>query len=500
MTRALVVRFASAALLSVLALAALWNAQSANAETRVLATGVENNYPASLLFTLQAEADAEIVDVTLRYAIVGRGSSALGKPDEFQPGTSVTAEISVDTNSGDAYIPVGSEFRYSWEIATADGEVTETPEETFLYLPPNREWKSVENDVMRVYYHGERDNTAESYLEAGLETYQEHAVELLQTELPIYPVKVILFATPDEMTPARQGRGGTFDAAVTTCGTKLTSDIVFVIPQSCGTSDVTDTLRHELAHIINEAAGEGPLGQLPSWIDEGAAVLAQTEPGSGFEGAFLAAVRADRLIPFLQMSTPSNDPGSVNLFYGQSWAMVSFLLERGGPEEFASFFATIKDGARFDQALEESYGLDMATFEDEFRAAYGLSPRDEPDPPAPTQPAQQEPDPTEAAEPTRAPLQTSNNNASEDDGIDRVSIIIIGAAVLFALLAAFAYLLSAMLAANRNSNARIANGPSVREIREDWQRPADPPPPASPPPPAQTRDESLFQRRDGEDD
>ncbi len=498
MTRAPFVRNAVAALLLVLGATAFANVQTASAETRILDTGVENNYPTGLLFTLQAEADSEIVDVTLRYAIVGRGSSALGKPDEFQQGASVTVDVSVDTNSGNAYIPVGSEFRYSWEVVTADGEVVETPEETFLYLPPNRDWKNVENDVMRVYYHGERDNTAESYLEAGLETYQQHAVELLRTELPIYPVKVILFATPEEMTPARQGRGGTFDAAVTTCGTKLTSDIVFVIPQSCGTGDLTDTLRHELAHIINQAAGEGPLGKLPSWLDEGTAVVAQTEPGSGFEGAFLGAVRNDSLIPFPQMGTPSNDPGRVNLFYGQSWGMVSFLIEREGPEAYAAFFATIKDGARFDQALEASYGLDMAQFEEEFRAAYGLSPLEEPEPVEPTQPAQQQPDPTPAGEPTRAPLQTSNNTTG-DDGIDRVSIAIIGGAVLFALLAVFAYLLSAMLAANRKAAATAEGGPSVREIREEWDRPPEPPP-ASPPPPAQTRDESLFQRRDGEDD
>ena len=480
------------------------NAPLTRAETRVLESAVENNYPTHLLFTLDAEADSEIVDVTLRYAIIGRGSSALGKADEFQAGASVNVEISVDTNSGNAFIPVGSEFRYSWEIATADGEVLETPEQTFLYLPPNREWKSVENDIMRVYYHGERDNTAQSYLEAGLETYEQHAVELLKTELPIYPVKVILFATSDEMTPARQGRGGTFDAAVTTCGTKLTADIVFVIPQSCGTGDLTDTLRHELAHIINQAAGEGPLGKLPSWIDEGTAVVAQTEPGSGFEGAFLSAVRADRLIPFLQMGTPSNDPGRVNLFYGQSWAMVQFLIDREGPEAFADFFATIKDGARFDQALNSSYQLDMAQFETEFRAAYGLDPLEAPDPPAPTQPAQQQPNPTPAVDATRPPLQTSNPGASSNDGIDNATIAIIGAAVFFALLAAFAYLLSAMMSSNRKPAAAVA-GPSGRyeprdEEREDWRRPERPEPPASPPPPQQTRDESLFQRRDGEDD
>lgn len=448
----------------------------AGADATITGQAVENGYPTAITFTMQATADQDIVDVTLRYSLIGRGASALGKPDVFNPDPQIDVRVEVEVNSGNAYIPVGSEFRYSWELVLADGSTTTSEESTFLYLPPDQDWQSVENDIMRVYYHGDRDGTARTYLEAGLETYQQIAVNLLDTELPVVPVKVILFADEAEMDPARQGRGGTFDAAVTTCGTKLTSDIVFVIPVSCGTRDITDTLRHEFAHIITEAAGEGALGRLPSWLDEGTAVIAQSEPGDNFIGAFETAVRGDRLIPFAQMGAPSNDPGQVNLFYGQSWAMASFLVEEGGPASFAELFALIKSGERFDEAINQVYGLEFSAFEDAFRQTQGLAPASAPNPTqAPTQPAQQA-DPTPTVAPTRAPITTTRETGG-DDGIDRSVFIFVGIAALFALAAVALYLVAQMLSAGRSQSAPLSPPPPA--AGDDWTRPLPPPPPAT---------------------
>lgn len=446
-----------AAVLVTVVAAAVLATPSARADAIIEQSIVENGYPKTLTFKLTARADVEITDVALSYRITGRGTSAIAKPDEFTPGRSIGTAVELQVNSSTAYIPVGSEFTYAWEITTADGKVTSGPDEKFFYLPPGKEWKSVSNEILTVYYHGDRETLANAFLRAGLATYERIGKELLKTELRQLPVKVILFADEAEMDPARPGAGqGTFDAAVTTCGTKVTNDIVLVIPVSCGTPDRTDTFRHEFGHIINQAAGEGPLGKLPAWIDEGTAVLAQSEPGDNYVGAFQAAARANRLIPFSQMGTPSADPGRVNLFYGQSYHMVLHLLEKGGPEKFAEFFATIKRGARFDAALQQVYGFDLAGFEREFLAANGAT--------APTAAPTQRPRQQATAAPTQRPQQNqatrtatrapaaATSDDDDDDGLDPIAIGIIGAAVVFGLLGVFFFLV-AQLMANRRPSA-----------------------------------------------
>ncbi|MCA9845490.1 MAG: hypothetical protein KC482_07175 [Dehalococcoidia bacterium] len=454
-------------LLASLVTAGLLSATPVKADATITSSTVTNGFPRNIVFNVQASADVDIVDVTLSYRIVGRNTSAIGKPDFVADATSIDTDVTVTTGSS-SYIPVGSEFLYHWELALADGTTTVGPEESFLYLPPGDEWQEVENDIVRVYYQGDRLPTAAEYLAAGLETYQQMAVDLFGIDLTLLPVKVVLFAEESDLEAARPGAGGALDAAVVNCGTKVTSDIVFVIHRSCGTDDRTDTFRHEFTHIINEAAGEGPLGVIPSWLDEGTAVHSQSDPGANYLGAVDAAIRSNRLIPFAQMATASADANQVNLFYGQAYSMVEFLLDEAGPGTFAEYFATIKAGTRFDVALEQVYGFDLAGFEEAFKEANGIDSSAGPTA-APTSAGSQ----TQATPvPTRTPLQTSNSNDGDDDGIPLAVIGIVGVSVFFALVAVFFYLLSVMLANNR----KAAAGASAPPRDDEWR----PPPPPNP--------------------
>ncbi len=421
---------------------------------------VEQEYPQSLRFRARASAGQEIVEAVLRYEVVGRGTSAFARVEDVQPAPEVEVEAVVETNTGNSYIPVGSRFRYHWEFGLADGTTVSGPEEAFVYLPPDRDWKTVENEVIRVFYYGDREGLAEAYLQAGSETYQRLARDLFGIELPVLPVHVVLFATESELEEARPGRGSSFDAAVVTCGTKVASDVVLVIPASCGTGDRTDTLRHELAHIINEAAGEGPLGKLPSWLDEGVAVLAQSEPGANYAGAFEAAARVGRLIPFAEMGTPPNDVRQVDLFYGQAYAMVRFLLDEYGEEALAELFATIKGGQRFDRALEAVYGMTLQEFEDRFLAAYSAGAPT----PTPT-PAERRAEPTPTP-PVRRELVTT---ADEEDEFDPVVVGAFGSGLLFLLLAAFFALFGVW------SRTRAAQAPPPPSDEDRWRRPPSEP-------------------------
>ncbi len=435
--------------------------REASAETRLVAQSVVNEFPRRLVFKLTAESDADITDVTLRYTLSSTGIASFSKPVSFRAGKSVAVEVLIDVNSSSNYIPVGNDFTYFWEITTAEGR-TETPPERWFYLPPNREWKSVANDFMVVYYHGERANVAQSYLDAGAQTYQDIGRKLLNVDLKQLPIRVILFAVESELEPARPGSGARFDAAVTTCGTKVTSDIVFVIPQSCGTGDRTDTLRHEFGHILNEAAGDGPQAKLPSWLDEGTAVMAQTEPGQNFVGPFQTGVRVDRLIPFSQMGTTASDARQVGLFYGQAYFMAKHLLDKYGQPKFAELFATIKGGTRFDEALRKVYGFDLAGFERDFRAAHKLG-----QVATPTPGATQRPSGSPTATSTRAG--TLVEPADDDGGgVNLVVLGIVALAVVFGLVAVMLYLFATMQARKRSSAP--APGPPFRPPDDEWTR------------------------------
>jgi hypothetical protein len=425
------------------------------ADATVTATSVENGYPKQLLFKLSATAPTNITDVTLQFAIVGQGSSAIGKPepDKFTAGIQVTTEVKVNTDPDSEWIPVGNEIRWSWEITQADGTVTRTEERRFLYLPPDREWKNLAGGPVLVYYSGSRDSLAQRFATELQKTYENHGKTLLKTDLVRKPVKVVLFLDNNDLKKATPSKGTTLDNSrlVVTCGVRPgnVDDVIFGTI-SCGDSDPVDTIRHEFGHILNAAAGEGTLVRLPTWMDEGLAVIAQASPGD-YTVAFEAAVRGNRLIPFRQMATPVADQNQVILQYGQSHAMVKYLIDKFGPEKLQSLLAATRKNTRFDEALKATYGFDIDGFEAEFKAAQrggagGATPTVRPQQQQPTTAPTQRPAQQPQATPTPAPQPRQQPVASnDDDNNDRLVVGLVGGGILLLLCAVMAFLFAMML-------------------------------------------------------
>jgi hypothetical protein len=183
-----------------------------------------------------------------------------------------------------------------------------------------------------------------------------------------YPVKVMVWRSESEGELAMRPRGGIFDATVITGGQRVAPDLLFVFQPA------RDVIRHEAAHIVTKVAGDGAFTQVPSWLDEGTAVYMQPDPGFGYNAALQAGIRGDRTLSLRGLTSPPGTPGRVDLFYGQSWSVVSYMLDVYGAPAFADLYRTVKAGDLIDDALEAVYGFDQDGLYNEWRAANGLAP------------------------------------------------------------------------------------------------------------------------------
>ena len=250
-----------------------------------------------------------------------------------------------------------------------------------------------------MYYYGRNEDLADGVLAATRSSIDE-TERLLQVEVP-YPVRVMVWASEDDGELARQSRGAVFDELVSTGGQRVAPDLLFVF---AATSDV---VRHEAAHIVTAVAGDGPFSSAPSWLDEGTAVYMQSTRLS-YETAVQFGIAADRTLRLRNMESASNNPGRVDIFYGQSWSTVDFLIEQFGEDQFAALFRVIREGARTDTALEQVYGVDQDELYNLWREANNLAAIDfGPRVQGTTAPQ---------AEGTRAPLAIPTGVSSEGDG------------------------------------------------------------------------------------
>ncbi|MFQ6019974.1 MAG: peptidase MA family metallohydrolase [Dehalococcoidia bacterium] len=346
-------------------------AAAAQAGIAVTGSSVENRFPEGLLFRLAASSDSPITEVRLRYKVLPEGILSSDRPD-FQPDTAVDVSFTLEGNAPPRiYLAPGSVIRYFWELTDEAGNEFATDPATVTYDDIRFDWRVMTAGVINLHWYQGSEADAREMLEVARSTFDELS-SLLGAQVE-FPVHVWLYASADDMRPALVRRSESFERSVITAGERVSEDTVLVL----GSAGALDTLRHELAHIVTGVAGEGPFGGLPAWLDEGTAVYAQADPG-GFGSALEQAVDRGNLLSLRSISSPPGDPAVVSLFYGQSWSVVSHLVDTYGAEKFARLFATFKEGATSDDALMAVYGFDQDGLEDEWRASLGLSPRERP--------------------------------------------------------------------------------------------------------------------------
>jgi hypothetical protein len=361
-------RAASPLALLVALLAALVLAAPRPAEAGTITAGetrIETEDPRSISFRVSIEAEAGLESVRFNYKVLNPDGNVGGSGvAEFAAGNQTDATFSLETNDGTRYIPVGSEFAIQWQLTDGDGDTVLTEEERFIFLDGRYDWQSRTEDDVTVYWYGDNEDNALLAFAATRSSLDETGA-LLGVDVP-YPVKVVVWRSEDEGNLAMQPRGATFDAQVLTGGQRVAPDLIFVFEPD------VDVIRHETAHIVTKVAGDGPFTRVPAWLDEGTAVYMQNNPGQGYSTAVSFAVQTNAALNLRSLQSPANEASLVNLFYGQSWSTVRFLIDEFGEDQFAELYAIIQAGSTTDAALEAVYGVNQDGLYNLWREDNGL--------------------------------------------------------------------------------------------------------------------------------
>jgi Peptidase MA superfamily len=331
-------------------------------------TNAENDFPNGINFSLSFHSNVDLskLKVTLRYTIPPEGANTYEEP-ECNGNTKVDCTFNLKSGAKLFLVP-GANVIYYWQIEDDAGNVTKSDQATFVYDDSRFDWKGTTDGNLTIYYYSGSESDVQSLLQVGVEGLQR-VEQLLKTNVN-FPVKVFLYKSAEDMQPAALSNAEGPESGVITLGEVFFSDTAVV------SRDVRpeDILRHELAHIVVRQAVTGPFGDLPAFLDEGTAMYAQSALLSEEKQALDSAIKKDDVLSLRGMTSSSLAHTSVNvsLFYGQSWSIVSFLVNNYGEDKFAQLFATFKQGSTIDKAFQQVYGLDQDGLENAWRESVGL--------------------------------------------------------------------------------------------------------------------------------
>ena len=373
------IRYAAVVALLVAAGAWLALAQAAAANTgdiEVLSSSATGEFPEGIRFELRAQSSERIEEIAVRLRI---GQRTFGEYEymDLEPPSSngrTDASLLFRTDTAARYIPPGTIVKYFFEIADEDGNQLATEQQEFVYQDGRFEWDQVSDGVITVWYHGPVQSRAEAILDAIQETLGIMG-PLLGAGVD-EPISVTMYNNWPEMRPALPPSSATLRRELVTEGQAHSEDGVLLVLG--GAQRARGVAAHEVTHILVFRAGEGVLGSVPSWLNEGLAEYGNIDPGESYTYALRYAIATDNLLPITAMTSQPGNPEDVIIFYGQARSIVRFMVDEYGEEKMRELMATLKGGTNIRNAVPEVYGVGLVELENLWRDELGVSHRQAP--------------------------------------------------------------------------------------------------------------------------
>jgi len=188
------------------------------------------------------------------------------------------------------------------------------------------------------------------------------------------PVKIIVYQSKADMQEALISQGAIFEEQIITLGTVVAPDIMLLH----GThQDVDVTIAHELTHVVVHLATDNPYAEIPAWLDEGLAMYNEGKLRSGNAQALKEGIRRNKLLSIRSLTSMTGNPDEINLFYGEVYSVVDFLLKTYGKEKMSELLKVFKEGSLTDDALMKVYGFDQDQLEAQWRESIGAPSQEE---------------------------------------------------------------------------------------------------------------------------
>jgi hypothetical protein len=329
---------------------------TADSSLSITGSSVNVNFPASLTFNITAASDVNITDIRLHY-IVNRMSFARIVNEiavQFTPATRVTARWVWDMRMSGG-MPPGSSIDCWWTVTDASGATLETAPATVPFEDNRYSWRSLTQVNVTLYWYQGDDTFANELMDAvqgALSRLSDNTGAELQESVRLY-----IYASAADL------QGSMIFPQEWTGGVAFTEYGIVAIgiaPDSSSLAWGKGAIAHELTHLVVHQATFNPYNALPTWLDEGLAMMAEGELEAYFAAALSQAVANSTLISIRSLASPFSALTDLSLLsYAESYEVVNYLVSEFGRDKMLELLNTFAQGSGYDEALLKVYGFDM---------------------------------------------------------------------------------------------------------------------------------------------
>jgi hypothetical protein len=319
-------------------------------------SSAQMNFPASLTFNISVGSDVSITDIRLHY-IVNRLEFARVVSEvylTFTPSSKVTTSWVWDMRKTGG-MPPGSSLDYWWTVTDAGGKTLETAPAR-LQIKDNRYiWHSLTRGQVTLYWYKGDDAFAGELMDA-VDSALTNMAANTGAEIES-PVSFYIYASSADL------QGSMIFPQDWTGGVSYTEYGVIAIGIGTSQSEIDwgkKTVAHELTHLVIHQVTFNPYNGLPTWLDEGLAMVSEGALDAQFTTALSSAEMKNKFTSVRSIASPFSAYGGESVLdYAESYEVVKYLIDTYGQPKMFELLSTFEQGSGYDEALNKVYGFDM---------------------------------------------------------------------------------------------------------------------------------------------
>jgi hypothetical protein len=259
-----------------------------------------------------------------------------------------------------------TQVQWMYQFTLSDGSVVQSQSFFVRYADNRFDWQSLESGTLRVHWYQGDANFGQAILnaaQAGLGSVSQWmAVDLAQ------PIEVFIYANTEDLrgTLALGGENWVAGHADPALGVLM----VVIEPGAQQGILLEQRIPHELMHVMMYRAVGPGYHNIPVWLREGMATLAEMYPNADYERVLADAAAGNRLLSFrdLCVSFPA-DAGQAFLAYAEARSFTNYLYRTYGSTGLLSLIASYASGVDCERGPERAFGTSLSSLEMNWRSS-----------------------------------------------------------------------------------------------------------------------------------
>lgn len=257
-----------------------------------------------------------------------------------------------------------STLEYWFETTLENGSVLATPKQTHYYDDNRFTWQARSKSPFQAFWHEGETEFGQSILDTAQQGF-EQIRNLLSVPDP-ESVKIYAYANAVDMGATLQLAERNWVGAHT--DPDLGVMVVSLPPGPEQRLEMERQIPHELMHILLYQKIGPSYANLPAWLNEGLASLAEIYPNSDYLVLLKTNYEKERLLPISNLCvTFPRDAAGAYLAYAQAESFTRFLYQEFGSTGLEALIEAYADGLDCERGIQVAYGSDLNQLELQWR-------------------------------------------------------------------------------------------------------------------------------------